>query len=241
VDRQTAAACEAEREKIARRWLGPRAAARWAPKCQLVLHSSDESYVREIGVAGRGTLASALIDRAGGKITLRRIDVRAAKRDWLTAALAHELAHVVVADHFPGESLPRWADEGIAILADPADKQRRHRREFEAALAAGGEFRLHELVTLRDYPPAGRWGTFYGQSASLVDYLVRRSDERQFIEFVHASLEHGFERGLRHTYGMHVAQLESCLRTDALAERGDATRTPVELVHISPSNSSLGQ
>ena len=33
-------------------------------------------------------------------------------------SLGHELTHVLLADLFPNQTLPRWLDEGIAILAD---------------------------------------------------------------------------------------------------------------------------
>ena len=206
--RQTAEACEALRGELTARWLGPGPASCWSPKCDLVLHSSDTGYQREVGHAGRNTAASALVERNRGQITLRRIDVRATRSDWQTGALAHELTHVVLADRFAAAPLPRWVDEGIAILADPAEKQRRHQNDFETALAARAEFRLHELVSLADYPAAGRWGTFYGQSASLVRYLVDAADERQFIAFVEASLDRGYDDALRQVYGLGVAELE---------------------------------
>ncbi len=111
--------------------------------------------------------------------------------------------------------MPRWVDEGIAILADSTDKQQRHARDFARALAHGSEFRLVELVAMDDYPPPGRWGAFYGQSASLVNFLVEQSGEAQFLEFVAASLEDGYAPACNETYGLSIAQLESRWRSHA--------------------------
>ncbi|MEX2113843.1 MAG: hypothetical protein WD845_11695 [Pirellulales bacterium] len=177
----------------------------------MVIHPTAASYLAEVGSAGRSTVASALVQREAGRIALRRIDVR----DTSHGAFGHELAHVVLADRFTREPLPRWVDEGIAILADSADKQRRHARDFAEALSNRAEFRLVELVAMEDYPPAGRWGAFYGQSASLVSFLVQQAGEQQFLDFVAAALESGYQQGLRETYDMSIAQLERRWRTHA--------------------------
>lgn len=206
--RDTAEACEALRSRLVDRWLGEDCATCWQPKCDLVLHASDESYLREVGPGGRATVASALVLRRRGRIAVRRIDVRGTQANWQTSSLPHELTHVVVADRFAQQPPPRWADEGVAILADPADKRRRHRNDLHAALRRRAEFRLAELITLADYPPAGRWGTFYGQSASFVEFLVDRAGERQFLAFVAASQDRGYEQGLQQAYGAGIAELE---------------------------------
>jgi hypothetical protein len=206
--REAVDACENVRERLVRQWLGSGEAANWTPKCDVVLHPSDAAYLREVGSGGRSTAASALIDRRQGRVTLRRIDVRATKSDWQRTALAHELTHVVLADRFAERPLPRWIDEGVALLADPPAKQRRHLDDLRAALAAGGEFPLIELITLADYPSASRWGVFYGQSMSLVDYLVDEFGPRRFMDFVEQSLEQGHERALRQTYDFGFAELQ---------------------------------
>ena len=73
-------------------------------------------------------------------------------RQWQTAALPHELTHVILADCFVGRLVPRWIDEGAALLADPAEKQLRHKAEMAGALADRSAFRVVELLTLEDYP-----------------------------------------------------------------------------------------
>lgn len=230
VSPQTASACESLRTKLAARWLAD-PQREWTPKCDLVLHTSEEGYLREVGAAGRSTAASTLIDRTAGRVSLRRIDVKATRPGWHEGALGHELTHVLLADRFARHALPRWVDEGVAILADTSDKQRRHRQDLEQALAARREFRLIELVTLIDYPEAHRWGAFYGQSASLVEFLVERFGERPFLDFVEAAGKQGYERALATAYQLSTAELERQWRahvagSSAIASREAATRGP---------------
>ncbi len=200
--------CEQTRDQLVAQWLPANTPSGWRPKCDIVLHPNDASYLREVGDGGRDTTASALVLRHQGRITGRRIDVRASRPNWPSAALAHELAHVVLADRFATEPLPRWIDEGVAILADAPEKRQRHWRSTQQAIARGAHFRLVELLTLQDYPPPGRWGAFYDQSASLVEYLVEQNGHQSFAEFVELSREHGYETALRRVYRLGVRELE---------------------------------
>ena len=214
---------------MAIQWLGSaNRAPDWIPKCDIVLHPSDDAYVREVGVGGRVTVASSLIDRKQGRIAIRRIDIKATQPDWQTGALGHELTHVVLADRFTGHTLPRWIDEGIAILADPVEKQGHHLRDLRNAMASRAEFRLFELITLADYPPAQRWGAFYGQSTSLVQYLVAQAGAERFLDFVDRSFEEGYEPALHHVYHFGVAELERRWQADFKASSAvaPAARAP---------------
>jgi len=207
VSHDAGAACEALRAQLVEQW-GCQADAIWAPKCDVVLHPNSESYLREVGQGGRPTVASSLVDRQRGKIALRRIDIREEHSPWQTTALGHELTHVVLADRFAARPLPRWIDEGTAILADSPKKQVRHWQEVKSAMAVGRHFRALELVSLVDYPAQHRWGTFYGQSAALVEFLVARSGHATFLTFVEQALDQGYETALRQTYQLSMAELE---------------------------------
>jgi hypothetical protein len=233
VSQETARHCEGLRDELSRRWAPGQASAKWGPKCELVLHPSDEAYLREVGAGGRNTVGSSLVDRQQGKIVRRRIDIRLTAAHWQTAALAHELTHLVLADRFADHTLPRWVDEGVAILSDPADKQRRHFQDLKTAIASRREFRLHEIFTLTEYPAAGRWNAFYGQSASLVEFLVDESGEQRFLEFVEQALEQGYEQGLQQVYRIGVAELErrwhAQLNTASLGARATAAKSSAGL------------
>ena len=57
-----------------------------------------------------------------GKVWRRQIIVRGDKPAEIKRVLGHELTHVILADRFPTKQIPRWADEGIAVLSEPASR-----------------------------------------------------------------------------------------------------------------------
>ncbi len=208
VAQQAAQECEAIRKRLVRQWLGEVGDQAWSRKCVVVLHPNDNSYAREVGAAGRNTVASSLVDRQRQRVSSRRIDIRVHEAGWHSAALAHELTHVILADRFSAQSLPRWVDEGLAILADPTDKQQQHFRELRSAMAGGADFRVLELFTMADYPSARRWGAFYGQSASVVQFLVGQTGHERFLQFVELAISQGYDEALRDVYGFGMLELE---------------------------------
>lgn len=220
---QIAAECEQARQQIVHFWLEESDFATWSPKCDIVLHATDGEYLAEVGVQGKATVASTVIDDRRGKIHARRIDIRGTRSDWRQSALPHELTHVVLADRFAGKTLPRWADEGMALLADPGDKQSRHDAELGTALARGQSYRLIELMELRDYPAPHRWGAFYGQGISTVRYLVERDSPQRFLEFLDVAIADGAEAALQKVYG--IPSIAAC-ETLWLIERNSGRQAP---------------
>jgi hypothetical protein len=211
-DRQTldalAATCEATREQLCGKWLGKCPQGSWDVKCYIVLHPTAQSYLNEVG-QGQMTAGSSLIEFGADRLITRRIDLRADHPQGYAGALAHELTHVVLAERFITRQIPRWADEGMAVLADGPAKQRLHLADLEQARRQRQMFRLVELVNLQQYPSLDRQGTFYGQSTSLVKFLVQRGSPEQFVDFVAQSTTDGYETALRRIYGIEtLGQLE---------------------------------
>jgi hypothetical protein len=157
-----------------------------------------------------------------GKITNRRIDLVADHVKYLSAALPHELTHVVLRDRFLVSAIPRWADEGAATLADTSDKQERHRKDLRKALANGTTFSAASLVASDEFPQINHWGTFYGESLSLTKFLVDRDSPARFVNFIEAAASKGYDSALHDTYGIkNVAELDHEWRRQLLAV-GDA-------------------
>ena len=174
-----------------------------------MLHPSLESYVAACGRGCEHTVGSSLVKVAQGEITNRQIDLLGGRADFLSAALPHELTHVVLKDRFPNEGLPRWVDEGIAILADTEAKQGRHLHDLQQGIANHTLFDTPSLVALEDYPGSDRMGVFYGQSVSLVKFLVAEKDPVQFVEFIQRAGAKGYDAALRECYGLDdVRQLD---------------------------------
>ncbi len=197
-----AATFEQMREKLCATWLPKHEVSAWQPKCHIVIHARFEGYAKEVGPGARQTTGSSLLDFDQGRITLRRIDIRGDRADWLSEAFAHELTHVVLAERFIDTPIPHWADEGMAIQADPVAKRQLHGRDLHSAIAAGGEFRLAELLTLDRYPHPSRMGTFYGQSASIVEFLTQIGTREQLVAFVEQATAAGYDKALRDVYAI---------------------------------------
>lgn len=193
---------ESVRSALKSKWLGDSPQAAWNPRCQIVLHRTQQSYVNAVGRGGERTLGSSLVSISEGRTLSRRIDLLASGSDYLSAALPHELTHVVVQERFTSTAVPRWADEGAAILADSKDKQRQHHMDLVDSLAHGTAFRAGELFARDQYPGPQRIGAFYGQSASLTKFLIARGSHERFIEFVEKATSQGYDAALRTVYGI---------------------------------------
>lgn len=208
VDAAIVRTVESLRSELATAWLGEPSSGQWSPKCDIVLHTTVAAYLAAVP-GGDQTVGSSLIDLGEGRVTGRRIDIRADRPGWLRAAVAHELTHLVLADKFADCRLPAWADEGMAVLADTAAKQDAHLRDLHSARSLRRAFRLVEMFALDGYPSADRQAAFYGQSVSLVRYLVSRGTPEQFVRFVRAAETDGYESAVRDIYGLRgVGDLE---------------------------------
>jgi len=212
--------CEALRSRLIAKWLGNSNPPVWSPKCLVVLHPSRSSYLQSVGVEAADTAGSSLVVCRASKVVSRRVDLRGDGIDFRTAALPHELAHVVLAELFPGRSLPRWADEGMAILEDSVSKRSLHLRDLQTAWVDGRLFHLRDLLQMREYPVSQDWGVFYGQSASVVEFLVNRSNTRQFVNFLARLAEEDLDAALRETYAItDVEELDRLWRASLLVDR----------------------
>lgn len=215
--REVARLCEDWRTKMLQTWRSQDERADWQMDCLVVVHSSRASYVAAVGRGGNFSLGSSWIEYKQQVVSKRQIDLLPGELGELSA-LGHEMTHVVVADYFGGKQLPRWADEGMAILADSSQKRRLHQRDLQSAIVQRQSFHAAELLAVTDYPAHARIPAFYGQSASLVAYLCRRESPAKFLEFVQLAMQQGHEHSIREVYGIAGhAELEQLWRADLAA------------------------
>lgn len=233
--RRVATQCECLRNALAASW-NPDAET-WNPRCQIVLHADMASYVRAVGAGGEATVGSSLVTPVQGPIRTRRIDLRTDVDDVLVAALPHELCHVVLADRFRSGPAPLWFDEGVAMQYDPPAKRQLHERDLRLGLQQGEAFSLEELVAENSYPPRNQWGMFYGQSGSLVRWLLTRESPEKLVQFVGRSRQLGASRALTATYGVaHFDDLYRQWRNDAIA-----LDSPLPKAFLLPPSTSFRQ
>jgi hypothetical protein len=196
---------ESLRNDLKAKWLGEASLDAWQPRCEIFLFGSKRSYVATVGPGGEHTVGSSLVTAAKNRITSRRIDLLGDQTEFLAAALPHELTHVILRDRFVSTPPPRWADEGMAMLADTEAKQERHHKDLLDALASGKTFRAANLLAMEDYPPAERVGAFYGESIALTKFLVERTTPQQFVQFVAHASQDGYDSALVGFYGINGA------------------------------------
>ncbi|MGO8747207.1 MAG: peptidase MA family metallohydrolase [Thermoguttaceae bacterium] len=202
--------------KLYRHWLGCSPKAAWRPRCDVVIHPSRDSYLKAAGEGGRQSTGVSYVEVREGAIAVRRIDLYGEQTGCETASLPHELTHILLADRFHDRRIPPWADEGAAVLADPVGKQQLHLHDLEAALAGNTTFDVRQLFGLQSCPPSPQCGTFYGQSLSLVDFLVRRAGPQRFVAFLGQATRIGYEQALNESYGIRgVDELDRLWREHA--------------------------
>jgi hypothetical protein len=218
--RQIARHCEGWRAKLQQYWCDDESAA-WAPKCVVVVHAGGSSYLAAVGAGGAQTFGSSLIQFDNQRrVSQRQIDFRGDNAHGL-ASVPHEMTHIVLADLLGGRQPPRWADEGMAMLADSREKQMLHERDLNQGLASRMAFRVVDLVSTDAYPHPSRMAAFYGQSASLTAFLALRDDPAKFVAFLQQSLDNGYDAALREVYGIaNLGELERAWYQQRLAWRG---------------------
>jgi hypothetical protein len=217
---RAAQAAERARAAAFRKWFGD-VRQDWNPRCQVYLHATAEDYRRETGVPAHSP-GHSTIGHEGGRVVRRCIDLRCDHPDMLTAVLPHETTHVVVAGEFGGPRVPPWADEGMAVLAEPAEQINRYLRHLPDCRRNGQLFGVDELLGLQDYPGRRLTLAFYAQSVSLVQFLAREKGPRTFTRFVREGMEGGYERALRKHFGWDFAGLGQRWQRFAYSAAGEA-------------------
>ncbi|MCU0879420.1 MAG: hypothetical protein MUF06_16685 [Pirellulaceae bacterium] len=230
--RATAVLCEQWRRKLQSFWCGEHREA-WSPKCEVVVYPHRNAYLAQVGPGGGASYGSSLIDFDREKnVSRRRIDFRGDSSLGIES-LPHELTHVVLADLLEGRQPPRWADEGMAMLADSAAKRALHERDLAMGLANRTAFRLPELFEIESYPHPTRVPAFYGQSVSVAALLAKRDDPVRFVEFLKLGERDGYDRALSQVYGIaNVAALERLWLSERGAGRHGAQAVRLTLIEM---------
>lgn len=202
---QAARIAERTRAGMQRKWLGG-PARDWDRRCEIYLYTTGEDYCRATG-APATTPGHSSFQVVGGQVVGRRIDLHCDDLNMLATVLPHETTHTVVAGRFGEQQIPRWADEGMAVLAEPRAIVDRHLRDLSHY--RDRLFDLQLLMEMTSYPEPRAIPVFYAQSVSLVDFLVSEKGARVFSQFLREGMQSGYEPALRHYYGCrNFADLE---------------------------------
>ncbi len=195
---QAATVAESVRTAQAKRWGSPAIHTNWTPLCDLYLYPNPQSYAQGTGQPEISPGISTMTNN-GVRVLSRRMSLRADNPMLLTATLPHEVTHIVLSDLFVVQQIPRWADEGIAVLAEPLTEQHHRAAELREPLEAGRVFPVSQLMAM-EYPEQKDWRLFYAQSVSLTHYLVDQGPPERFVQFVRDSQRIGTAAALRDIY-----------------------------------------
>jgi hypothetical protein len=163
------------RREKALQWLG-REMPRWNEPCPLRIQVTA-------GGAGGATSFSFL----QGQI-LQTMHIEGPLDRLVASVLPHEVTHTVFAYYF-GCPVPRWADEGGAVLSEDELEKSRHDMLVRQIINSGHAIRLRRLFNLRDYPP--EVGALYAEGYSVSDFLVGAGGRQLFLRFVAQGMQGG--------------------------------------------------
>jgi hypothetical protein len=193
---------ETTRAAMIRKWFGDDLAP-WKPRCDIFIYATARDYSQATGVPDNSPGHSTM-RTDGGRVLSRRIDLHCDDPNMMIGVLPHETTHVVLAGHFGDHVVPRWADEGMAVLAEPRERIERHLRNLPQHRAERHLFGIGQLMQLESYPDPRYIGPFYAQSVSLVEYLSERAGPRVFAKFLREGLTGGYESALQRYYGIQT-------------------------------------
>lgn len=200
VARGIASAAEESRTRFAAEWLD-RELPDWKTPVRIVVHESDH-----------GGDGSVTYERYRGAIENVRITVRGPLDRILEYVLPHEVAHVVLALSFR-QPLPRWLDEGVAMLSESQSQRTRQDLTVSQLLTSGSLMPLDRILQVDEYPKDHRELVgFYACSYSLTEYLVAQGGRQRLLLFVRDGGRVGWERSLQEHYGGSLDELESSWR-----------------------------
>ena len=131
----------------------------------------------------------------------------------LVQVFRHELAHIALHDAVAGSHVPRWFNEGFAVLASGETSFTRLQTLW---LATVGDHLL-PLEQLDASFPANEAdaGVAYAEAVDVVRYLLRKREHFRFqglVERVRAGSD--FAVALRQSYGIELTELEQEWRED---------------------------
>ena len=195
---QVAMVAESTRVRQTKFWTGAEPRERWQPKCEIYLYPNAKLYAQQTGQP-EDSPGFSTMNMNQGRLIGRRVNVRIDHPTAISAVLPHEITHVILADWFTQQQIPRWADEGMAVLSEPVEEQRRRAADLNKPLTDDRMFRIADLMAM-DYPESQYWDLYYAQSVSLTRFLVDLGGPPLLVKFLQAAQKGDPEVELKRHY-----------------------------------------
>ncbi|MFO0852707.1 MAG: sigma-70 family RNA polymerase sigma factor [Gemmataceae bacterium] len=166
-----AEAAEKHRKRLAEEWLGRELPA-WPKPCPVTV---------EIAADKSGGASTFKFD--ADKLQTLEMKLFGPLPQLVGSTVPHEVMHCVLATHF-GRALPRWADEGLAVLAESAEEQHAHDVRCRELLNQGRCIQLANLFKMTEYPRD--MAVLFAQGYSVCQFLLTR-DSKLIDQFADAT------------------------------------------------------
>jgi hypothetical protein len=189
-------AAERQRKDIAIKWLNEELPT-WDKPCSITVEQMEHPH--------GGYSSFSFNDE--GKLRKPSLMLWGTVEQLLSCELPHEVTHLVLADHF-GRPIPRWANEGCAMLAEDDEQQAHYVKvmkqiqENSIGLAPLGKL----LPKMDGYADLA---IFNAQARSLTEFLIKKGEHRRFLAFVKSGMEKDWDSACQSVYGFkNVEELE---------------------------------
>jgi hypothetical protein len=220
---RVARTAERSRTMTYHRWFG-RAPSPWLFRCDIYLYPTARDYSMATGVP-EAVPGHSTFQFDGGRLVSRRIDLHCDCPTLVSAVLPHETAHAVLHGMFDKEALPRWANEGMATLAEPRAQIRGQIKQLPRYRDAGQLLDTQALMETKEYP-RHHVLAFYAQSVSLVAFLTGSKEPQVFTRFLRDAQAIGYEKALQDHYGWSFPELERRWKAHAFRADDMVTNNP---------------
>lgn len=176
---------EIYRRQKAMEWLGHEMPT-WGRRCPL-----------RVTLAG-GSGGATTFDFNNGSILSIDMHIEGSPDRLLASVLPHEITHTVLAYYFRNP-VPRWADEGSAVLSEDERERNVHEQEVRRILQTPGRtIPLRRLFGLMNYPRDVM--VLYAEGYSVANFLVSKSSRPEFLAFVAQGMQGDWDTAVRKHY-----------------------------------------
>jgi hypothetical protein len=183
------------RREKAIQWLGQEMPP-WPEPCPLHV---------TVTMNGSGGATTFAFDR--GQILGQKMEIQGTLDRLLASVLPHEVTHTVFAHYFR-QPVPRWADEGGAVLSEDELERGRHDKLVREILNRPGRaIPLSRLFRMTQYPQDVM--VLYAEGYSVTEFLVSKNGRPAFLQFLARGMQGDWDGAARAHYGFNnVGELE---------------------------------
>jgi hypothetical protein len=189
IAKQVGDAAEKHRSDKAKQWLGKEIPT-WPERCPL-----------KVTVTTGGAFGATTFTFDNGKMVIHSMQVEGSVEWILANVVPHEVTHTVLAHRFR-RPLARWADEGIAVLAEDTAAHKRQDKLLRELLASPDQIiPLRRLFATTEYPTdaMGR-RALYAEGHSVARFLVDAEDRATLLAFVDQGMRDGWDKACKTHY-----------------------------------------